>query len=166
MTLAPLTDLPFATHLHLWSALVALGLGPVALYRRRRDIWHKSAGYAWVSAMALVAGSAFWIEAAILPVAGGFGAIHGLSLVVLYSLWRGVMAARAGDVAAHSGWMRGLYGQALILAGTFTLLPGRVLNGLLFPENPRLGLIAIGLIGLAWGTIQLRRVRARAPVRR
>jgi uncharacterized membrane protein len=165
MTLAPLADLPFAVHLHLWSALVALGLGPVAIYRRRRDIWHKSAGYVWVVAMVVVAASAFWIEGSILPVAGGFGAIHALSLVVLFSLWRGVGAVRAGDHAAHAVWMRSLYRQALILAGTFTLLPGRTLNQLLFPENPRLGVIAIALICLTLAIVRLRAGRLRRTVR-
>jgi uncharacterized membrane protein len=158
MTLA---DLPLAVQLHLWPALVALLLGPVALYRRRRDIWHKVAGYAWVGAMALVAVSAFWIEAGLFPIALGFGPIHALSLLVLFGLWRGVSAARAGDVASHSGWMRGLYWQALIVAGSLTLLPGRMLNGLLFPERPTAGLVVITAVaaaaGLCWGVRRIRR---------
>ncbi len=151
MTLAPLADLPLAIHLHLWPALLALGLGPFALYRRRRDALHKVAGYTWVTAMALVAASAFWLEAAVLPLAFGFGPIHALSVVVLHGLARGVLAARSGDIAAHEGWMRGLYWQALIIAGMFTLLPGRTLNTLLFPGQPSAGLVAIGVIagGLA-----------------
>ncbi|NKX44414.1 DUF2306 domain-containing protein [Roseicyclus persicicus] len=151
MTLAPLADMPLALHLHLWPALLALGLGPVALYRRRCDAWHKAAGYAWVAVMALVAGSAFWLQAGVLPVAFGFGPIHLLSLVVLHGLWRGVAAARAGDVVAHRGWMRGLYWQALILAGILTLLPGRTLNAVLFPGHPWAGVLAIAAVaaGLA-----------------
>ena len=149
MTLAALSDLPLALHLHLWAALVALLLGPIALYRRRRDIWHRVAGYCWVAVMALAAASAFWLEAAVLPLAGGFGAIHLLSLVVLHGLWRGVSAARAGDAAAHASWMRGLYWQALIVAGALTLLPGRTLNRLFFPETPAAGFLVILLIALA-----------------
>ena len=159
MTLA---DLPLAVHLHLWPALVALGLGPVALYRRRRDVWHRVAGYAWVTAMAVVAAGALWLEAEVLPVAFGFGPIHLLSLFVLYGLWRGVAAARAGDRATHEGWMRGLYWQALILAGTLTLLPGRTLNRLLFPERPEAGVVlilGIGAVLLARWTLGRRRAR-------
>ncbi|PWK61187.1 DUF2306 domain-containing protein [Roseicyclus mahoneyensis] len=158
MTLPDLAALPTALHLHLWPALLALLLGPVALTRRRRDVRHKVAGYIWVTAMALTAASAFWLEAAILPLAFGFGPIHALSVLVLYGLWRGVSAARAGDVAAHSGWMRGLYWQALIVAGTFTLLPGRTLNTLIFGDRPSLGAVVIVGIALA---IALRIVRGR-----
>ncbi|MGP1358191.1 DUF2306 domain-containing protein [Roseicyclus sp.] len=150
-------DMPLALHLHLWPALLALVLGPVALRRRSRDLWHRVAGYAWVASMALVAGSAFWLEAGVLPIAFGFGPIHLLSVVVLYGLVRGVAAARAGDIAAHRGWMRGLYWQALIVAGTLTLLPGRVLNTALFPGDPRAGVFAIAAIAAIAGALGLRR---------
>jgi uncharacterized membrane protein len=164
MTAADLAALPLAVHLHLWPALGALVLGPFALNRRRRDIWHKGAGYLWVGLMALTATSAFWIEAAVLPIGLGLGPIHALSVLVLYGLWRGVLAARAGDVAAHSGWMRALYWQALIIAGSFTLLPGRTLNMLLFPERPMLGVVVIlGVgVGLAMRFLRLRSVRRAA----
>lgn len=160
MTFADLAGLPTALHLHLWPALLALVLGPVALNRRRRDIWHKVAGYLWVGAMALTAASAFWLEAAILPLAFGLGPIHALSVLVLYGLWRGVSAARAGDIAAHSGWMRGLYWQALIVAGSFTLLPGRTLSTLVFQDRPGLGVVVIVTIG-AGVLLQVWRRRAR-----
>ncbi|WP_416915384.1 MAG: DUF2306 domain-containing protein [Roseicyclus sp.] len=161
MTASELAALPLAVHLHLWPALGALVLGPFALTRRRRDIWHKGAGYLWVGLMALTAGSALWIEAAVLPIGYGFGPIHALSVLVFYGLWRGVFAARAGDVATHSGWMRALYWQALIIAGSFTLLPGRTLNTLLFPERPMLGVVVICGVGLALAMrfLRLRSVR-------
>jgi uncharacterized membrane protein len=139
-------DMPLALQLHLWPALLALALGPVALYRRRRHLWHRVAGYAWVGSMAFVAGGAFWLEATVLPIAFGLGPIHLLSLVVLHGLARGVAAARAGDIAAHRGWMRGLYWQALIVAGTLTLLPGRTLNAVIFPGNPEAGFLAIAAV--------------------
>jgi uncharacterized membrane protein len=163
-TAMTLADLSPAVHLHLWPALVALALGPVALYRRRRDIWHKTAGYLWVCAMALVALSAFWIEAGVLPIAFGFGPIHALSLLVLYGLWRGVSAARARDMDAHTGWMRGLYWQALIIAGTLTLLPGRTLNTLLFPGHPSAGLVVVAALACVGGLTWLRRRKTRRGV--
>jgi uncharacterized membrane protein len=162
MTLDILTDLPPVLQLHLWPAILALGLGPVALYRRRRDIWHKVAGYTWVSAMALVAGGSFWLEAAVLPIAYGYGPIHLLSIVVLVGLWRGVAAARAGDIARHRAEMRGLYWHALAIAGLFTLLPGRLLNAVFFGPRPELGYVAIGLIGAALVARALRGGRTRA----
>lgn len=147
-------------HLHLRAAILAIVLGPVALYRRRRDVWHRIAGYTRVGAMALVAGGSFWLEPEVLPIAFGFGAIHLLSVIVLVGLLRGAAAARAGDAESHSAWMRGLYWHSLIVAGTLTLLPGRTLNTLLFPGTPQAGLVAIAVIAGAllsgWRVLQLR----------
>lgn len=156
-----LTQLPPVLQLHLWPAILALGLGPVALYRRRRDVWHKVAGYAWVGAMALVAGGSFWLEAGVLPIAFGYGPIHLLSIVVLVGLWRGVAAARAGEIGRHRAQMRALYWHALAIAGLFTLLPGRLLNAALFGARPELGYVAIGLIGTALVARALRARRGR-----
>jgi len=141
------TGLSPVLHLHLWAALCAVALGPAALYRRRRDRWHKGAGYAWITAMALLAGGSFWIEAQVLPLAFGLGPIHGLSAYVLVSLWRGVAAARAGQVARHSAQMRALYWQALLVAGLFTLVPGRMMNTALFLDSPALGYGVFGAFG-------------------
>ena len=48
MSLAPFLDAPFIIQLHIALALPALILGPFALFRTRRDIWHKAAGYGWI----------------------------------------------------------------------------------------------------------------------
>ena len=44
------------------------------------------------------------------------------------------MHARRGQVAAHRQTMRGLYLGGCLLAGVFTLLPGRFLGSLLWPR--------------------------------
>lgn len=162
MSLSPLTDLSPALHLHLWAAVFAIALGPVALFRRRRDRWHKIAGYTWVSAMALLAGASLLLEAHVIPLAFGFGPLHGLSILVLVTLWRGVAAARAGHVALHRARMRALYAQALLGAGLFTLLPGRTLNAVLFSSRPEAGYVAIAVIatGIVASLVWQRRARA------
>jgi len=160
MTVSLITGLSPVLYLHLWAALAAIALGPVALYRRRRDRWHKLAGYAWVSAMALVAGGSFWLEAHVVPLAFGLGPIHGLSACVLVALWLGVAAARAGQVRRHSAQMRALYWQALLVAGLFTPLPGRLVNAALFPASPALGYAAIAGLAAVFSWLSLRRRRA------
>lgn len=146
-----LAEYPLHLHLHLWSALTALMLGPFVLYRRRRDTWHRVAGRIWVAVMALAAGSALWLEAQIAPLFMGFGAIHLLCAVVFFGLWRAVTAARSGDVVTHSAWMRGLYWQALVLPGLLTLLPGRTLNHALLGGDGWSGLVVILSAGLLVG---------------
>ena len=60
---------------------------------------------------------------------GPFSPIHLLSIWTLFSL---VMAARQGNIRLHKIWMVLLYILALKVTDVFTLLPGRVMHGVLF----------------------------------
>jgi uncharacterized membrane protein len=160
---APLAGLPPAIALHLGGAMAALLIGPISIYRQRRDRLHRIAGYAWVLAMAGTAVSSFLIDAFVLPIAGGFGAIHLLSVWVLLNLLHGVCDARAGRIAAHRARMHGLYWQGLGLAGVLTILPGRTLNEVLLPDRPDAGvwIAALGVAALVAGPSLARWLRRR-----
>lgn len=164
MDFAPIFDAPAAVQAHVVCAAVALVLGPVPLWRRRRDRLHRASGHAWVAVMAALALSGLAIPAGPIALAGPFGPIHLLSVYVLWALWVGVGHARAGRIAAHRGAMRGLYFGAVGLAGLFTLLPGRLMNRVLFGDDSVLGLVVIGA-GLAAMIGAWVAVRARAAAR-
>ena len=72
---------------HIGTAVFAVGIGPLAVFRRRRDGWHKLLGYFWVLALATLAVTSFFITG-LRP--GQFSAIHLLSILVLVSLARGL----------------------------------------------------------------------------
>lgn len=148
MTFDPILSAPLAVQIHLSVAIVAMLLGPVAIYRQRRDVVHKAVGRVWVLAMAVLAISGFFIPAQVLPMIGAFGPIHLLSVWTLISLVRGIRAILRRDVARHRAAMRGLYWQALGIVGLFTLLPGRRLNEVLFGETDWIGLWLVGAVGL------------------
>ncbi len=159
MTLDPILSAPLAVQFHLLAAIPALLLGPVALWRSRRDRWHRITGYVWVASMAAVAATGLAIPSAGLALVsplglGPFGPIHLLSLATFWGIACGVSHARAGRTAAHRATMRWMYFGALGLAGLFTLLPGRRLNAALFPAEPGLGWLAIaaglGFIAALW----------------
>lgn len=159
MSLTPLIELPATIQIHTALALLAVLLGPFVIYRTRRDRVHKTLGYVWVGAMVGVAISAFFIPSTLLPLVGPFGPIHGLAVLVLYSLGRGIVAIRNGDIRRHKAELRGLYWQGLAIAGLLTLLPGRVLNDALFSAAPNLGLavVILGGLALAYGFVRSRR---------
>ena len=149
MTLEPLINAPLPVQVHVAAALVAAALGPVALWRRRRDGWHRMTGYAWVLSMAVAAGSTLLI-ASPFAVLGPFGPIHALSVAVFWSLAAGLRHARAGRHGAHAAEFRGLYRNALGIAALFTLLPGRRINLALFGDRPEWGLWVIAAVGTLW----------------
>ena len=93
MTLTPLINTDPVIQLHIASALLALLLGPIALYRTRRDSLHRWTGYLWVGAMFTVALSSFWIHH--FGVIGPFSPIHLLAVLTLWSLVDGMRHAFA-----------------------------------------------------------------------
>lgn len=141
------SEMPPLLQLHLWSALAALASGPFVIYRRRRDALHRVLGYAWVLLLGLAALSSLGLKAAVLHVGLGFGPIHLLALWVIVQLALGLREARIGRIAAHGHRMAALYWQGLAGAGLFTLLPGRILNDLLFGFRPDVGIWLIAGFG-------------------
>ena len=61
-----------------------------------------------------------------------FGFIHLLSVLVLYCVPSAYWAIKNGNVKRHRLSMIGLYIGGLIVAGGFTLMPGRMLGNVLF----------------------------------
>ncbi|PWG61844.1 DUF2306 domain-containing protein [Spiribacter halobius] len=115
---------------HLCAATLALVLGVPQIVRRKGTKSHRALGWTWMIAMAVTALTSFWIES-FMPIIGDYGAIHVLSLVVLYSILASTRAAMRGDVRRHRSYAVGAYvGSAAAAAGT--IAPGRLINGWLF----------------------------------
>ena len=125
---------------HLITAFAALLLGGLVLARRKGTASHKALGWAWVLMMGSTAVASALIRDYQMPNLLGFTPIHGFTLLVAVNLPRGIWHIRRGNVAAHRKTMRGLYIGACVLAGVFTLLPGRFLGNLLWRHT--LGIMA------------------------
>jgi len=130
MNLAEFTHASLAIQLHMLAAILAFLLGGYVLIRRKGDRLHRNLGKAWVALMAVTALTSFAIHT--IRLIGPFSPIHILSVVVLVSLVAAVRAARRRDIPKHLNAMRMLYLFALIGAGAFTFLPGRLMNRLAF----------------------------------
>ena len=130
MNLAPLTSAPLAIQLHAYAALAAFALGVVQLARVKGTVSHRALGYAWVGLMLVVALSSFWIHD--LRVWGPWSPIHLLSILTLAMLPLGLSYARRHSVRGHKLTMLGLFAGALVIAGIFTLAPGRIMFQVVF----------------------------------
>ena len=133
---------------HMSAALIAIAIGPVALWSRLwagkgtapRPKLHRAFGYAWVTMMLIASISAIFIRDFQLPNIAGYTPIHALVPVTLYTLFRAFQSLAQGNIAGHRKAMQSLYISACLVAGAFTLLPGRYLGNLVFGQW--LGLIA------------------------
>jgi uncharacterized membrane protein len=130
MTLQPLLSASPAVQLHAFAAMAAFGIGILQLARRKGDSPHRLVGYIWVVLMLLIAASSFWIHG--MNQWNGFSVIHLLSIWVLVFAPIAVMLARRGNIRAHKRSMIGLFAGALIIAGIFTFVPGRIMHAVVF----------------------------------
>jgi uncharacterized membrane protein len=118
--------LPLPIWIHIVSALSALVLGGALVSRRLKgDRLHRFAGWTWVALILAVAISSLWI-----PKFMTLSWIHVFTLVTLVFLPLGVYRARTHDVRRHRATMVGLF-AGLVIAGLFTLVPGRFLGNAL-----------------------------------
>ncbi|HET7156199.1 MAG TPA: DUF2306 domain-containing protein [Hyphomicrobiaceae bacterium] len=130
MSLDPLFAAPVVIQIHAFAAMAAFLLGIVQFAAPKGTLPHRTLGYTWVGLMLAVAASSFWIQG--MRQWHGFSAIHLLSIWVLVLLPLAVLAARRHHVGTHSKAMIGLFAGALIIAGGFTLLPGRIMHSVVF----------------------------------
>lgn len=132
MTLTPLIAI------HMSAALAATLIGPVALWARRRGQvrtrLHRAAGYAWVTLMLVAAFSALFIRDFRLPNLAGYTPIHLLVPITLGTLVLAFRFLAQGRIQAHRRAMLGLYVSACLVAGAFTLVPGRYLGNLVLAQ--------------------------------
>jgi uncharacterized membrane protein len=120
---------------HLVTAFAALVLGGVQLARAKGTPGHRLLGWIWVALMAGAAISSAFIRDYGMPNLWGFTPIHAFTVLVAVSLPRGILAIRRGHVALHRKVMRRLYIGACVIAGIFTLMPGRFLGTLLWKQT-------------------------------
>jgi uncharacterized membrane protein len=119
--------IPVPVLVHLAAAVSALVLGIVMLARPKGTASHKALGRTWVALMLTVAVSSLWI-----PRFLHFTWIHSFTLLTLVSIPLAIYRIRTGDVKGHARTMKGLFIGGLVIAGIFTLIPGRMLGNLLW----------------------------------
>jgi uncharacterized membrane protein len=130
MSLAPLLDAAPAIPLHAFAAMGAFVLGVVQFAAPKGTLPHRTIGWIWVSLMALVAISSFWIHQ--IRLMGPWSPIHLLSIFTLTMLPLAVWRAHHHDVTAHRRIMIFIFTGALVIAGLFTVVPGRIMHTVLF----------------------------------
>lgn len=130
MSVAPLLDAAPAIPLHAFAAIAAFLLGLVQFAAPKGTLPHRTIGWIWVALMAMVAVSSFWIHQ--IRLVGPFSPIHLLSIFTLVVLPLAVWRAHVHRVADHRRMMILLFAGALVVAGLFTLVPGRIMHRVIF----------------------------------
>jgi uncharacterized membrane protein len=130
MNLAPLLDAAPAIRIHAFAAMTAFALGVVQLAAPKGTLPHRTLGWIWVTLMLVVSVTAFFIHQ--IRLWGSWSPIHLLAIFTLVMLPVAVLAAHRHNVARHRRVMTGIFVGALVIAGIFTLAPGRIMHAVAF----------------------------------
>ncbi|MCM5678166.1 DUF2306 domain-containing protein [Schlegelella sp. S2-27] len=117
---------------HLFLAMAALLLGPVALTVPKGSRWHRAAGYGWVTLMFGTALSSLFIRNFERTNVGGYTPIHMLVLLVALGIGYALWNVARGNIKRHRRLMWMVYLGACVVAGGFTLMPHRTLGQLVW----------------------------------
>lgn len=163
MDFTPLVTASPAIQIHALAAVLAFGLGGYVLFRRKGDRLHRMGGRIWVGLMLAVCLSSFFIHT--IRMFGPFSPIHILSIGTLYALWRGVAMARLRRIADHRRMMQLTYAGALVAAGFFTFMPGRIMNQVFFGgPQPMVGVAVAAAVVAGGGLLTWKGTHRRRPV--
>ena len=130
MSLAPLLDAAPAIQLHAFAAMTAFALGIVQFSAPKGTLPHRALGAIWAALMAIVGVSSFWIHG--MRLWGPWSPIHLISIFTLVALPFAVWAAHRHAVDRHRRAMIAIFFGALVVAGLFTLVPGRIMHAVVF----------------------------------
>ena len=132
MSLAPLLNAAPAIQVHAFAAMGAFALGIVQLAAPKGTLPHRTLGWIWVALMVTVCATSFWIHD--LRMWGPWSPIHLLSIFTLVMLPIAVLHARRHNVLQHRRTMIGIFTGALLIAGFFTFVPGRIMYAVAFGQ--------------------------------
>lgn len=134
MSLTPLLSAPVVIQIHALAAFAALVLGIVQFAAPKGTMPHRTLGWIWVVLMLTICVSSFWIHGHSFRLWRSWSPIHLLSIFTPIMLVLGVAAAWQHRVRAHRTTMISIFAGALVIAGVFTLVPGRIMHAVLFGQ--------------------------------
>lgn len=119
--------------IHFVTIFPAFLIGTWLLVRPKGTPNHRLLGKIYMVLVLFSVVVSLWMPARVGPAfLGHFGFIHGLSVMAVVSVVVAWRAIKVGNIKRHKGAMVGLYAGGMLIAGGFTLMPGRMLHAWLF----------------------------------
>tara|TARA_R110002096_G_scaffold326134_1_gene520018 strand:- start:1233 stop:1619 length:387 start_codon:yes stop_codon:yes gene_type:complete len=120
-------------YLHLVTVIPCFIIGTILLLIKKGTPFHKKSGRVYMVLMLITAIITLFMPAKVgSSLFNHFGWIHLFSFITIYTVPTAYLAIKKGNVKSHKRKMILLYFGAIIIAGGFTLSPGRYLHELLF----------------------------------
>lgn len=134
MTLEPLLHAPLAVQIHVATVVPAALIGTWQIFASKKGApLHRALGYLYLTLMTFTALTTLWVHQ-LMPNGPFFGLspIHLLIPLTLFGVVGALRGAWTHNIAMHKRSMIGLYFGAILVAGGFTFLPGRIMHAVVF----------------------------------
>jgi uncharacterized membrane protein len=130
MNFAAVAEAPLAVKIHLATVVPAFFLGTwLIFFSRKGSPVHRIAGATYLVLMTVTATAAIFIRQ-LRP--GSFSLLHLFVLLTYWSVFSALWNLRRKNIRGHQAAMIGLYVGGLLIAGSLTFLPGRIMHRLFF----------------------------------
>lgn len=132
MDWTPLFEAPWFLQVHAIAAMGGFVLGAVQLLAPKGTLPHRVIGVIWLVLLAVVAGTS-WMTIWMFEVIR-FSPIHILSGITTIGLVGGTvhLFQKGENFKKHAGPFRSIFIFGLLIAGAFTLMPGRIMHEVVF----------------------------------
>ncbi len=132
MDWTPLFEAPLFIQVHVFAALGGFVLGAIQLLAPKGTLPHRVLGVIWLVLLALVAGTS-WMTIWMFEIIR-FSPIHILSALTTYGLIGGTihLFQKGENFKKHARPFRAIFLFGLLIAGAFTLMPGRIMHEVVF----------------------------------
>lgn len=119
--------------IHLITVTPCIFIGAYLLIIKKGTSKHRWIGKIYLSLMFFTATVSLFLPAHVgTQFLNHFGWVHLFSILTIYTVPTAILAIKKGNIKSHKRKMVLLYFGALIIAGAFTLAPGRYLHGVFF----------------------------------
>ncbi len=134
MTLEPLLHAPLAVQVHVATVVPAFVIGTFLIFVSRKGaLLHRLLGYLYLVLMSITAITTLFVHQ-LMPHSPfwGLSPIHLLVPLTLFAVVGALRGAWTHNIAMHKSAMISLYVGGMLIAGTLTFLPGRIMHAVAF----------------------------------
>jgi uncharacterized membrane protein len=134
MTLEPLLRAPLAVQIHVATVLPAFVLGTWQIFvSRKGSPLHRAVGAIYLILMTITAITTLFIHQ-LMPQSPFYGLspLHLLIPLTVFGVYGALHGAHTHNIREHKTAMISLYIGAILIAGSLTLLPGRIMHAVVF----------------------------------
>jgi uncharacterized membrane protein len=134
MNLAPILSASLAVKVHLATVVPAFVIGTWQIFFSRKGApLHRAFGYVYLGLMTTTSIAALFVQQ-LMPHGPffGFSPIHLFVPLTLFGVVGALRGAWTHNIRMHRAAMLGVYIGGILIAGSLTLLPGRLMHAVFF----------------------------------